>query len=418
MNETPKSSRIQIGIYGRTNVGKSSFLNLIAGQNMAITSEVPGTTTDIVEKAMELLPLGPVLLLDTAGIDDVSELASKRMEKTFKTFQRVDAAVLIAEPLGWGEYESRIISECKNRTIPVLIVINKIDLNEPTEEFFQQINKIQYPFMNCCSLNIDFRDRYLTEFKRLLLSILPSDLLSEPTLLGDLIPNGGTVVMVVPIDLQAPKGRLILPQVQTIRDAIDHDAAVVVVKEKEYAAFLNQLKNPPSLVICDSQVVQKMVADTPLGIPCTTFSILFARYKSDFYELVRGLAVIDHLKQGDRVLVAEACTHHSLEDDIGKVKIPRWLLQYTGKQLKIEWVSGKDYPDSLNEYRLVIHCGACMLNRKEMLSRTRETKSAHVYVTNYGLCISYLQGVIRRVLSPFPYALSVLDRELKIIEGE
>jgi [FeFe] hydrogenase H-cluster maturation GTPase HydF len=387
MKKTPKSLRLHIAIFGRANVGKSSFLNLIAGQDVAITSSVPGTTTDVVEKAMELLPIGPVLFLDTAGLDDTSALSRKRIEKSKKVFDQSDLIILITEAGEWSSYEEQIISEANKRDIPFIIVINKSDLHQPAEEFITLIQE-----------------------KTNLIELCPEDFITPPPLIGDFLPARGLSVLIVPIDLQAPKGRLILPQVQAIRDALDNDAATLVVKEREYSALLDNIKIKPDIVVCDSQVVMKMVAETPADIKCTTFSILFSRYKGDLIEAVKGASVIKDLGSGDKVLIAEACSHHALEDDIGRVKIPRWLKQYAGADIKIDICAGKDYPEDLSEYSLVIHCGACMFNRRQMLARIHRAKHQGVPITNYGVCISMLQGVIEKVLSPFPAALDAYKR--------
>ena len=413
MKKTPKSLRLQIGLFGRTNVGKSSFLNLVAGQDVAITSPVPGTTTDVVEKAMELLPLGPVVFLDTAGLDDRSVLAEARLKKTVRIFDRSDVITLVVEPNTWTDYEERILEEAKKREIPPIVAVNKTDLHRASADFIEKVHSKTSRVLSCSSVDFDQRDPVINQYKKFLIEVCPEDFLKPPPLVGDLLPGAGLAVMIVPIDLEAPKGRLILPQVQTIREALDFDATVMVVKEKEYAHSLSNLKTPPHLVICDSQVVLKMVADTPGGIPCTTFSILFARNKGDLAELARGAAAIETLRPGDRVLIAEACSHHAIEDDIGRVKIPRWMRQYVGGDLRIDVFSGRDYPDNLTEYRLIIHCGACMLTRREMLARIQKAKEERVPITNYGLSISLSQGVIRRVLSPFPAALDSFQRELE-----
>ena len=416
MQSTPKSLRLHIGIFGRTNVGKSSFLNMIAGQDVAITSPVPGTTTDVVEKSMELLPIGPVVFLDTAGIDDCSELSLLRLKRTTNAFDRAESFVLITEPGQWGEYEVQIVQEATARKIPLVIVVNKSDLKKPDDTFITLLKNVSEYIVVCSSIDSNNRDIYVNDFKGQLMAAIPEERLSSPSLIGDLIPSGGLAVLVVPIDLQAPKGRLILPQVQTIRDALDSDAATLVVKEREYAHIYSLLSKKPDLVVCDSQIVMKMVADTPPDIPCTTFSILFSRYKGDLCEEVKGAAMIDSLELGDKVLIAEACSHHAAEDDIGRVKIPRWLRQYTGLDLKIDVCSGRDYPENLSEYKLVIHCGACMLTRKEKLVRIQKAKLAGVAVTNYGIAISLLQGVLERVLTPFPAALEVLKETSGICE--
>ena len=413
MKKTPKSLRLQIGLFGRTNVGKSSFLNLVAGQDVAITSPVAGTTTDVVEKSMELLPLGPVVFLDTAGLDDRSVLAEARLRKTLKVFDRSDIITLLVEPNTWTDYEEKILEEAKKREIPTILVVNKIDLGISSPEFMGELHSKTSRVLLCSSVDFEHRDPILNQYKKFLIEVCPDDFLKPPPLVGDLLPEAGLAVLIVPIDLQAPKGRLILPQVQTIREALDFDASVMVVKEREYAHSLANLKSHPHLVICDSQVVLKMVADTPEGIACTTFSILFARNKGDLVELARGAAIIETLKPGDRVLIAEACTHHAIEDDIGRVKIPRWIRQYVGGDLRIDVFSGRDYPDDLQEYKLIIHCGGCMLTRREMLTRIQKARETKVPITNYGLSISFSQGVIRRVLSPFPAALEAFQREME-----
>lgn len=412
MEKTPKSMRLQIALFGRTNVGKSSFLNLIAGQDSAITSPVAGTTTDVVEKSMELLPLGPVLFHDTAGIDDTTELGEQRIKKTEKVFGRADIIVILCEAGAWGEPEQRILDEADQRSTPVVVIINKSDLNCPDQDFIELIkHRGINDIIPVISTDSSRREEYLALFKQALINNCPEDFIKPPPLVGDLVKPGGLAVIIVPIDLQAPKGRLILPQVQTIRDALDNDASILVVKEREYAYMLQQLNIKPDIVICDSQVVMKMIADTPPDIPCTTFSILFSRLKGDIIEMARGIAAIDKLQDGDKILIAEACSHHASCDDIGRVKIPRWLRQYLGADLNIEVFAGRDYPDSMKDFKLVIHCGSCMLNRRETLSRIQFAKQAGVPVTNYGMCISYVQGVLKRVLTPFPAALDVLDSQ-------
>ncbi len=402
---TPKSLRIHIGIFGRTNVGKSSFLNMVSGQDVAITSAVPGTTTDVVEKAMELLPLGPVVFLDTAGLDDVSVLGERRVERAMKALDRSDVALLLVEPGVWGTAEEAMVRVLQEKKKPFAVIVNKQDLEPVSEAFLSRVHSSTNKVLGVSSLPGAKRDFQVNALKELLVQLCPQELLAPSSLIGDLVPPGGLVVMVVPIDLQAPKGRLILPQVQAIRDVLDHDAAVLVVKEREYAVFLNRLQAPPALVVCDSQVVMKVAADTPPGVRCTTFSILFARFKGDLVAMARGAAQIGQLKAGDRILVAESCTHHAAEDDIGRVKIPRWLRQYTGCDLLVEHYAGRDYPADLEKYQLIIHCGSCMLTRGEMLFRLHQARERGVPVTNYGLAIALLQGVIKRVLAPFPAAM-------------
>jgi [FeFe] hydrogenase H-cluster maturation GTPase HydF len=420
VNLTPKSLRLHIGLFGRTNVGKSSFLNMIAGQDVAIVSRVPGTTTDVVEKPMELLPLGPVVFLDTAGVDDSSELAGPRLAKTRKIFDRSEVIAIVLEPGSWTAFEEGILAEAGTRSVPVILVVNKIDLQAPSGEYLTMLKQKSPRVITCSSIDLPGRERYLTAFKQHLLEACPEELLAPPPLMADLLSSGngiGVAVLVVPIDLQAPRGRLILPQVQAIRDCLDSDAAVAVVKEREYSALLKMLAAPPDITVCDSQVILKVVGDTPPGVPCTTFSILFARNKGDLAEMARGAAVLTDIGPGDRILVAEACSHHAIEDDIGRVKIPRWIRQYAGADIAIDTCAGRDYPEDLDRYRLVIHCGGCMLTRREMLFRIEEARRAGVAITNYGVAISALQGVIERTLAPFPAALDAFRREREKIRG-
>jgi len=413
MNRAPKSVRLQIGIFGRTNVGKSSFLNYVVAQDVAATSPIPGTTTDVVEKSVELLPVGPVTFLDTAGLDDASELAAVRLERTARIHDRADVVVLVTEPNRWSEFEERVAEEAARRKAPLVVVVNKSDLaafGTPGASFLASVGSRSAAWLECSCTDLAARERTVSRFKQALLKVSPEECLNAPTLMGDLVAAGGLAVLMVPIDLQAPKGRLILPQVQAIRDALDSDAAALVVKEREYAALLARLGQKPDLVVCDSQVVLKMMADTPPDVKCTTFSILFARWKGDLQELARGAALIDRLQAGDRVLIAESCSHHALEDDIGRVKIPRWLRQYTGLDLKVEVSAGRDFPEDLAGYQLVVHCGSCMLTRREMLAHIERAKTQGVAITNFGLAISLTQGVLRRALSPFPAALDAFDR--------
>ncbi len=404
MEETPRSLRLQIAIAGRTNAGKSTFLNRIAGQDVAITSPTPGTTTDVVEKAMELRPLGPVLFLDTAGLDDSGDLGGRRIERSARAFNRADVMLLLTTAGLWGDPEEHALAAAKDRKINVIPVVNKIDLEAPTQEFICLLTE-KCGFAPLLTGETG-REALLPELKAALLAALPDDALTPPPLLSDLVQPGETVVMIVPIDIQAPKGRLILPQVQALRDALDAGTLAVVVRESEYPAALAQLRRPPALVVCDSQVVDLMVRETPADIPCTTFSILFARLKGDMPLLAAGAAAINRLAPGDPILIAEACTHHSSEDDIGRVKIPRWLAKKVGGELAAEVSAGRDYPADLSAKKLVIHCGSCMLNRRETLRRLELAARAGVPVTNYGMAISECHGVLERVLSPFPEALT------------
>ena len=410
MESTPKSLRLQIALFGRTNVGKSSLLNMFADQDIAIVSEMPGTTTDVVEKPLELLPIGPVVFLDTPGLDDTSELGEKRIERSKRILSRADIAIIVTEPNKWTDSEIALLNSIKDKNIPAIIVINKSDLGKSSPEFIETFKKDGIDALEVSSFDAENRDNYVKQLKSAIAKLLPKAEQSQNvSILGDLVPNaGGLVIFITPIDLQAPKGRLILPQVQAIRDSLDNDLIVMVVKEREYPDALRMLNKKPDLVVCDSQVVYKMVADTPDDVPCTTFSILFSRLKGDFAEEVRGAAEIDNIEEGDKILIAEACSHHSLEDDIGKVKIPRWLRQYLGFDVQIDFCNGRDYPQNLSEYKLIIHCGACMITRTEKLNRIDAAKQVNVPITNYGMTISMIQGVFKRVLSPFPEILEMV----------
>lgn len=391
MQSAPKSLRLHIAIVGRVNSGKSSLLNLLTGQQAAITSELAGTTTDVVEKAQELHPLGPVLWLDTAGFGDDSVLGDKRMEKTYRALERADIVVLVCLGDTIGEPEEKIINLAKEKNIPLIKIYNQADKYDITATDGIKIN----------ASDTSSRDRVLNELKAQLIKVCPEDFLNSQPLLGDLAPANSTVIMIIPLDYEAPKGRLIMPQVQAIRDCLDHNQNIIAVKEDNYINILNNLKNKPDLVICDSQIVDRMVKETPPEIKCTTFSILMARFKGDLAKMVHGAQMISKLQDGDKVLIAESCTHHAAEDDIGKVKIPNWLLKKTGKQLQIDHVSGCDFGTDLSRYKLVIQCGGCNINRREILSRIYKCEHAGVAITNYGVCISELKGVLNRVLEPF-----------------
>ncbi|HEY9159817.1 MAG TPA: [FeFe] hydrogenase H-cluster maturation GTPase HydF [Desulfomonilia bacterium] len=412
MQETPKANRLNIAIFGRTNVGKSSLMNMLIGQDYAITSPVAGTTTDVVEKACELLPLGPVLFLDTAGVDDISELAQLRLNKTRKIYDRADVILLVTEPDTWTTFEDEVLLKAGENKIPVIVIINKNDLVKPAQAFLDDIRGKNSRVVEVSSIGSSGRDAYVNAIKQQLIEVAPDDFIEPPRLIGDLVNPGGIAILVVPIDLQAPKGRLILPQVQTIRDTLDNDAAAFVVKERELPAMLAMLNKKPDVVVTDSQAILKVSADVPRDIRLTTFSILFARQKGDLSIAAQGAAEIDKLKPGDRVLIAEACTHHALEDDIGRVKIPRWLRQYLGFDVKADAYAGRDYPENLSEYKLIIHCGGCMLTRREMMSRIQKAHQAGAAITNYGVAISFLQGVIRRSLEPFPAALMAFEKKM------
>lgn len=412
MNETPRGNRLHIALFGRVNAGKSTLMNLLAGQDIALISPQPGTTTDLVEKAMELLPLGPVLLIDTAGLGDSTLLGAARATRTARALSRTDVAVLVLESGVWTAHEEEIAIACAAKKIPLIAAINKIDIVPPSDAFVETVKRKVQAAIELSAISTP-RDALLTALKDAITKALPHERTQAP-LVADLLPAGGVALLVVPIDLQAPKGRLILPQVQTIRETLDVDATAIIVKERELAHTLRLLKQPPDLVICDSQAILKVDADVPRAIPLTTFSILFARQKGDLVECARGAAAIASLKPGDSVLIAEGCTHHALEDDIGRVKIPRWLRQRVGGDLEINHVSGCTFPPVLLEFDLVIHCGACTLNRTEMLHRISQAKATQTPITNYGVAISYLQGVLPRVLAPFPAALRAFEGERRV----
>lgn len=399
-NSTPKANRVHISIFGRRNVGKSSFINAFLGQDLSIVSDTPGTTTDPVEKAYELQPFGPVVIIDTAGIDDEGVLGKMRIEKTGEVIKRTDLAVLIIEPGIFADFELQIINLLKERNIPYVTVINKIDLidEEILKNFLQETGlKVSGTIIACSSL----KNIAIDKVKESLLAKL-DEISPDPPILSDLVTSPDVVLLVVPIDKEAPKGRLILPQVQTIRELLDVDIPVVVVKDKELKYTIDKILSvKPALVVTDSQVFLKVDADVPDDIKMTSFSILFARQKGDLEEYVKGVKTIENLKDGDKILIAELCSHRPLSEDIGRVKIPRWLKQYTGKDLIFEVGVGKELPRNLSEYALIIQCGGCVVNRRLIISRMEDAKKLGVPVTNYGVCISYLHGIMDRALLPF-----------------
>lgn len=393
MQTTPKGMRVHIGIFGKRNVGKSSILNVLVNQDISIVSETAGTTTDPVEKSMELLPLGPVLFVDTAGIDDTGALGLKRVEKSKKVIDRIDLAIIVCDK-GFDEFEELLIKEFQTRKTPFIVVVNKIDTTKISTKALDEIKKYNAQIIYTSALNNEGID----DLKEAIIKNVPDEFFAQTSILSDLVPPGQTAVLVVPIDLEAPKGRLILPQVQTIRDLLDNDAIAIVTKERELRRTLDNLKEPPAIVVTDSQAFLKVAADVPKNVKLTSFSILFARFKGDLAEFVEGTLAIEKLKSGDKVLICESCTHHDIADDIAKIKIPRWLLQYTGKKLEFVHYAGHDFPQNLKDYALIIHCGACMTNRREVLSRVLKAKQAGVPITNYGLTIAYSLGIFERAL--------------------
>lgn len=388
--KTLKSMRLQIGVFGKTNVGKSSFLNRITNQEISIVSDIAGTTTDVVEKSMELLPVGPVTFLDTAGLDDESELGEKRVEKTMKVINRIDVAIIVCDFNGIDDYEKELIKKFEELKIPYLIVENKCD-----------IKKVELScYDNVLYTSVKDDEALVFKFKEAIVKLLPEDFVNSPKIAGDLVPPQSTVILVIPIDKEAPKGRIILPQVQTIRDLLDSNCMPYVVKETELKQAIVNLKTPPALVITDSQAFKKVSEIVPENIPLTSFSILFARLKGDLDEFTKGAEAIENLKDGDMVLILESCTHHAIEDDIGRVKIPNLLRKRTGKNLVIHNYAGHDFPD-VKDYKLIIHCGACMTNRREVLSRILIANKSGVPITNYGVAISYCLGILPRAVKIF-----------------
>ena len=404
LNNVPSSERTHIGIFGKRNAGKSSVINAITGQSLAIVSDIKGTTTDPVLKSMELLPLGPVVLIDTPGLDDEGDLGHLRIQKAYQILNKTDIALLVIDgTAGMTAEDYQILDRIRAKNIPYLIVFNKADLapdadtsdaapsNADTSDTADAANVIWVSTVT---------GLHIQELKERLATLLPDED-SGKTILGDLIRPSDFIVLVVPIDKAAPKGRLILPQQQTIRDILDHNAISIVVKETDLKHTLETLGKKPALVITDSQVFDKAAADTPSDIPLTSFSILFARYKGNLKTLVDGARMLRHLENGDKILISEGCTHHRQCDDIGTVKLPRLIRNYTGKELEFEFTSGTEFPFSLEKYRLIVHCGGCMLNEREMKYRIRCAEDAGIPITNYGTAIACMKGILERSIEIF-----------------
>lgn len=409
MQDTPKGLRLHIGLFGKRNSGKSTLMNALIGQSVSIVSAHPGTTTDPVEKAYELAPLGAVVFIDTAGLDDVGELGALRVERTRGVLERVDLALIVVDDGRVGTLEQGLIATLREQKTPFVVVFNKSDIAEPGKAQLMDLAADNVESVAVCAA----RGSGIDALKEAMLRQAPEGGVDNARLIGDLIGPGDVVILVVPIDLGAPKGRLILPQVQTLRDILDSDAISLMVKERELPEALARLATPPRLVVCDSQVVLKVAADTPREIPLTTFSILMARFKGDMIGLAEGAGALSRLRPGDRVLISEACSHHALADDIGRVKIPRWLRQFAGGNLEIDVKSGRDFPDDLSPYALIVQCGGCTVTRRQMLARQYRAARQGVPMTNYGMAISVVQGVLDRSLHCFPAALDAYRRALE-----
>ena len=399
MNQTPASERIHIGFFGKRNAGKSSVVNKVTGQTLAIVSPVKGTTTDPVYKTMELLPMGPVMIIDTPGIDDEGRLGELRVKKTYQVLNKTDVAVLVVDgTVGITNVDQEMIRMFKEKDIPYIVVFNKKDLCE-------QCSNMEGVLSIWVSAE---KGDGIHELKEKIAALSRQEE-SEKRIVGDMILPGDFVVLVVPVDSAAPKGRLILPQQQTIRDILDAGGITVVVKDSELKDALDGLGRKPKMVITDSQAFDKVSKITPEDIMLTSFSILFARYKGSLESTVKGAAGLNKLKDGDKVLISEGCTHHRQCEDIGTVKIPRWIERYTGKKLVYEWSSGTEFPEDLSDYSLVVHCGGCMLNAREMKYRQKQAGRQGIPMTNYGILIACTQGILKRSLMPFPEILRFLS---------
>ena len=394
-----KESKPHIGIYGRRNNGKSSLINRLAGQDIAIVSNYAGTTTDPVKKSFEITGFGPVILMDTAGIDDEGDLGTKRIDKTLATIKTVDLAILVITHNTFGDFEKKLIEEFKNTDTPFFIVHNKSDLQSLAENTRTKIiAQTQSDIIEFETIQAQNIEKIIKKIK----TTIPESAYTNPSLVGDLLSYGDIVLLITPIDIEAPAGRLILPQVQAIRDILDNDAVAIVLKEREVDSFLRKTGITPALAITDSQIFNKADASVPKNVPLTSFSIMLAKFKGDFENYLKGTPKIADLQDGDRVLMLESCTHHVSCDDIGRVKIPRWLTNFTGKKLEYDVVAGLDkLPRDITEYSLVVQCGGCVITRKQLINRLRPAIDAGVPVTNYGMAIAYVQGIYQRAIEPF-----------------
>lgn len=409
MNQTPSSERVHIGFFGRRNAGKSSVLNAVTGQDLAVVSDVKGTTTDPVQKSMELLPLGPVVVIDTPGIDDEGTLGALRVKKSYQVLNKSDAAVLVVDAsLGLCEEDFAFIEHIQKKQIPYAVAFNKSDLapSASLAKDLQYLKEHQIDFVSVSTADLSGIDTLKEK-----IATLAKTEDTKLRIVADLIHPSDFVVLVVPIDKAAPKGRLILPQQQTIRDILEADATAIVVKEYELRDTLAHLGKKPRLVITDSQVFAKVSADTPADIMLTSFSILFARYKGNLPALIKGVTALEQIEDGDKILVSEGCTHHRQCDDIGSVKLPRWIRQYTGKEPEFVFSSGTEFPADLSPYKMIVHCGGCMLNEREMKYRLACAKDQDIPMTNYGILIAHIQGILKRSVEPFPAVSMMLTEE-------
>lgn len=419
MNGTPKALKINIGFFGRTNVGKSSIINLITNQGVSIVSEIPGTTTDTVSKSMEIPPVGPVNLIDTPGLDDGSQLGEQRTKVSRQVISTVDLIVLITDCFKWTQYEDWVLSESRKYLTPVIIINNKTDLKTEDSDFSKTGNITGNRLnISCKELenNGEKRNSFIESFSKLISGLIHQEE-KENVIFADLISGENkNVILVMPVDSEAPKGRLILPQVQTIREALDNNISAICATPATYSKTIGLLSKPPELVITDSQAVKEIAEKTPESIPLTTFSILFSRLKGELTPLAAGAAELYSLNEEDRILICEACTHHSTGEDIGRIKIPNLLRKFSGKNLNIEFAQGKDFYNMQDNYRLIIHCGGCMITRKEFNSRLNYCTGNNLHITNYGMAISVFQNVLERTLKPFPKALEEFKKRKELLK--
>ena len=397
MLSTTKGLRLHIGFFGKRNAGKSSLMNKITGQEISVVSNVKGTTTDVVEKSMELLPVGPVTFLDTAGIDDIGEIGSLRVEKTKKALLRCDVVVFAVDFETLSDIEKNFLLDVKKNDLPVITVVNKTDLCEINSSDFQFLLNNSNVVLKTFAIK---KDNFVQEFISALIKVLPDEFVNSNVILSDIVKENETVVFVIPIDKEAPKGRLILPQVNAIREMLDNNSVSIVTTPNNLKEAISNLKTPPKIVVCDSQAFKEVAEIVPVDIMLTSFSILFARLKGDIAALYEGANKIDELNDGDKILILESCTHHPVEDDIGRVKIPNLIKKFTGKNLIFEHYSGHDFPTSIKEYSLIVHCGACMTTRREVLNRINIAKENKVSITNYGIIIAKCTGILKRAIKP------------------